>query len=63
MGFVGQVMDSVRGIQIFYIIGLLIFVALFFIILIRTILIPKAELTEYKNAIFDKEDSVSSQEK
>lgn len=41
MGFVGEVMDNVKGIQLYYIAGLLMFMALFILILIRTVRIPK----------------------
>lgn len=57
MGFVGEVMDNVQGIHIYYIVGLLIFVALFIVMLTRTILIPKAELLEMKTAILDGDDA------
>jgi len=56
MGFVGEVMDSVQGIQVYYIIGLLIFIALFIVILTRTILMTKAELIEIKTAILENDN-------
>lgn len=60
MGFVGEVMDSVQGIHLYYIVGLLIFITLFIVILTRTLLIPKAELVEYKTSILDlDEQSIS----
>ena len=62
MGFVGKVMDSVGGIQIYYIIGMLIFITLFLLILIRTIYMPKAELLEFKNSVFEKEEMKQFQE-
>lgn len=53
MGFAGKVMDGVDGIQLFYIIGLFIFMILFFVILIRTIRIPKRDLMNFKTAILE----------
>ncbi len=50
-------MENVKGIQWFYISGILIFIALFIIILIRTIRIPKKDLENYKNAILDQDES------
>jgi len=55
MGFVGDVLGKVNGIQWYYIIGLFIFIALFAVIVYRTIKTPKAELLNYKNSIFDNE--------
>ncbi len=51
MKIVSNVLENIEGIQIFYIIGLLIFVLLFIVILIRTIRMPKKETEEIKNSI------------
>lgn len=51
MKFVGEVMDGVSGIEWYSIIGILIFVTLFIVILIRTIRMPKQEIEEIKNSI------------
>lgn len=56
MGFVGKVMDGVEGIQYYYIAGIIIFIVLFIVILIRTIRIPKKNLEEFKTAILDDSD-------
>ena len=62
MGFVGKVMDGVNGIEIYYIIGIAIFILLFFVVLIRTIKTPKASILAYKNSIFDgDEDGVKTE--
>jgi hypothetical protein len=53
MGFVGEVLDNVAGIHIYYIIGLLIFIALFLVMLVRTIKMPKTELIDIKTSILD----------
>ncbi len=56
MGFVGDVLQNVDGIQYFYIIGILIFISLFVIIVYRTIKIPKNDLNDFKTSIFEKEE-------
>jgi preprotein translocase subunit YajC len=53
MKFVSKVLENVENIQSFYIIGLIIFIALFIWILIRTIKMTKKETNEIKNSIFD----------
>ncbi len=62
MGFVGKVMDNVSGTEWFYIVGIIIFIALFIAIVYRTVRIPKSTLNSYKNAILDQDD-VSTKEK
>lgn len=59
MGFVGEVMDNVKGVHLYYIAGLFIFLALFIVILTRTIRMPKADAIEIKTAIFDSNETVS----
>jgi len=56
MGFVGKVMDSVNGTEWFYIVGIIIFIALFIAIVYRTVRIPKSTLEDYKSAILDQDD-------
>jgi hypothetical protein len=56
MGFVGDVMENVKGIQWYYIVGILIFFSLFIVILVRTIRMPKTELVEIKTAILDNDE-------
>lgn len=51
MKIVSNVLEDISGIQIYYIIGLLIFVGLFIIILIKTFKMPKSEVDEIKNSI------------
>jgi len=53
MKIVSNLLENINGIQIYYIIGLLIFVAFFIIILIRTRRMPKSEAEEIKNSLFD----------
>jgi hypothetical protein len=56
MGFVGDVLQNVNGIQYFYIVGILIFISLFVIIVYRTVKIPRKDLTEFKTSIFEQEE-------
>jgi hypothetical protein len=63
MKIVSEHLTSIEGIQIFYIIGLLIFITLFMVLLIRTIRIPNSEMDEIKNSILsdgESEDIISS---
>jgi hypothetical protein len=53
MNFVGNVLSDVNGIQAFYTIGLLIFLALFVVILYRTIRMPRKDLVDFKTSIFE----------
>ena len=63
MKIVSDLLTSIEGIQIFYIIGLLIFVVLFVVILIRTMRMPDNEMEEIKNSILtdgESEDIITS---
>lgn len=51
MKIISNLLTSIEGIEIFYIIGLLIFVVLFIVIFIHTIRIPNKELEDIKNSI------------
>jgi hypothetical protein len=53
MKIVSNLLENIEGIQIYYIVGLLIFVTLFIIITIRTIRMPKAEAEKIKNSILN----------
>jgi len=59
MKIVSNVLEGVADIHVYYIIGLLIFVSLFTVILIRTIRMPKSEAESIKNSILanDNDDS------
>nr|WP_321358442.1 hypothetical protein [uncultured Draconibacterium sp.] len=57
MKIVSNLLTSIEGIQIFYIIGLLIFVLLFIVIFIRTMRIPNQEMEDIKNSILIDGDS------
>jgi preprotein translocase subunit YajC len=63
MKIVSNLLESIEGIRIFYIIGLLIFVVLFIVILIRTMRMKDSEMNEIKNSILsdgESEDIISS---
>lgn len=57
MKIVSNLLTSIEGIQIFYIVGLLIFVLLFIVIFIRTMRIPNQEMEDIKNSILIDGDS------
>lgn len=53
MKMISNILENVQGIQIYYIIGLLLFVCLFIIILIRTIRMPSKEADRIKKSILN----------
>ena len=57
MKIVSNLLENIEGIRIYYIIGLLIFVVLFVVILIRTMKRSNKEMDEIKNSILDENDS------
>lgn len=63
MKIVSNLLQSIEGIQIFYIIGLLIFVTLFVVIFIRTMRLSDNDMDEIKNSILtdgESEDFLTS---
>lgn len=63
MKIVSNLLENIEGIQIYYIIGLLIFVVLFIVIFIRTMRIPNKEMEKIKNSILidkESEDIITS---
>jgi preprotein translocase subunit YajC len=60
MKLVSNLLENIEGIQVFYIIGLLIFLALFIIIFIRTMRRPAREMKEIKESILMDNDSEGS---
>ena len=57
MKIVSDILEDIDGIQIYYIIGLLIFFTLFVVLFIRTMRRPKSEMDEIKNSILDDNNS------
>jgi hypothetical protein len=57
MKLVSNLLENIAGIQIFYVIGLLIFFVLFLVILVRTIRRPAKEMNEIKESILTDNDS------
>lgn len=51
MKIVSDLLTSIEGIRIFYIVGLLIFVVLFVVITIRTLRMPDKEMENIKKSI------------
>jgi len=51
MKIVSDILTSIEGIQVFYIIGLLIFVLLFIVIFIRTMRMKNSDMEDIKNSI------------
>jgi uncharacterized membrane protein (GlpM family) len=56
MGFVSKMLGSNSDIQIYYIVGLLIFIGLFALILVRTIRMKKSDILAIKTAILDEKE-------
>jgi hypothetical protein len=57
MKIVSNLLENIEGIQIYYIIGLLIFVTLFIVITIRTLRMPKNEAERIKQSILNDNES------
>ena len=57
MKIVSNLLGNIEGIQIFYIIGLLIFFIFFIIILIRTLRMPNKEMEDIKNSFLQDNES------
>ena len=60
MKLVSSLLESMTGIHIFYVIGLLIFFTLFIIIFVRTMRRPAAEMKANKELIFNDTDPEKS---
>jgi preprotein translocase subunit YajC len=56
MKIVSNVLENIEGIQIYYILGLLIFITLFIVIVIRTMRRPAEEMKEIKESILNDND-------
>lgn len=56
MKIVSEVLENITGIQTYYILGLLIFVSLFVLIVIRTLRRPASEMKEIKESILGDND-------
>jgi len=61
MKMVSSLLESMTGIHIFYVIGLLLFITLFIIIFIRTMRRPASEMNAYKESIFNENDPEGSE--
>ena len=59
MKIVSNLLENIDGIQIYYIVGLLIFVTLFIIIAVRTYKMPKQKAEEIKNSILNDNEAES----
>lgn len=53
MKIISNLLESIEGIQNWYIAGLLIFFIMFIIFVVRTLLRPRSEMDEIKNRILD----------
>ncbi len=51
MKMVSNILEGMVGIHIFYVIGLLLFLILFIVIVVRTMRRPAAEMNEIKKSI------------
>jgi len=60
MKIVSNLLENIEGIQIYYILGLLIFVTLFIAISIKTYRMPNKEADEIKNSILNDNETGNS---
>ena len=56
MKIVSNLLENIEGIQIYYIVGLLIFVLLFIVIAIRTYKMSNKEADDIKNSILNESE-------
>jgi cbb3-type cytochrome oxidase subunit 3 len=59
MKIVSNFLEDIEGIEIWYIIGLLLFFVLFIVIVIRTYKRPKKEMEDIKQSILDDDEENS----
>ncbi|MEI6823101.1 MAG: hypothetical protein WCL51_14315 [Bacteroidota bacterium] len=60
MGFVGDLFRNDSGVQLYNIIGLFIFITLFFVMVYRVIKMPKSELKHIKESILENDNTADS---
>ncbi|HNQ38241.1 MAG: hypothetical protein KA780_03890 [Prolixibacteraceae bacterium] len=63
MKIVSSLLETIEGIGTWYVIGLLIFFAMFILFLVRTLLRPRDEMDQIKNAILDDRETPDSDNK
>jgi len=56
MSFVGEILGGIEGTRYFYIVGLLLFIALFIVMIYRTIKMPKKDVIQFKTSILDRDE-------
>jgi len=56
MKIVSNLLENIEGIQIYYIIGLLIFVLLFIVIFVRTMRLSNKDMDKIKNSILQENE-------
>ena len=57
MKIVSNLLENIEGIQMYYIIGLLIFVVLFIVIFVRTMRMSNKEMDKIKNSILQENET------
>ena len=57
MKIVSNLLENIEGIQIYYIIGLLIFVILFIVIVVRTMRLSNKKMEKIKNSILQENET------
>jgi len=57
MKIVSNVLENINGIQVYYVLGLLIFFSLFIVIVVRTMRRPAKEMNDIKESILIENDS------
>lgn len=58
MKIISNLLETIDGIQNWYIAGLLIFFIMFIIFLIRILRKPRQEMEDIKNSILDEDDEI-----
>ena len=56
MGFVSDTLSGIDGIQLYYIIGLILFIGMFVGVVFYAYKIPRKDLVKYKSSIFENDE-------
>ena len=56
MGFVSETLSGIEGIQLYYIIGILLFIGMFIGVVLYTYKIPRKDLMKFKSSIFEHDE-------
>ena len=56
MGLVSETLSGIDGIQLYYIIGIILFIGMFIGVVLYTYNIPRKDLVKFKSSIFENDE-------